>query len=73
MSEETGAFPKYLMKVNGDRVFVSFRDTYVLFDSGNARVEFGRYVLNEDFSVRHMTQEDKDKISEAAEKYSDSK
>lgn len=72
MSESTD-FPKYLMKINGNRKFLTFRDAYVAFDSGSNRVEFGRYVLNENFSVRKMTDEDMTKISETADKYSESK
>lgn len=72
MSQSAG-FPKYLMKINGGRKFLPFGEAYVAYDSGSARVEFGRYVLNEDFSVRKMTDEDKSKISDAADKYSASK
>ncbi len=66
-------FPKYLMKIGGERNFLSFREAYVAYDLGFALVEFGRYVLNEDFSVRKMTDEDKSKISDAADAYSASK
>jgi hypothetical protein len=66
-------FPKYLMKINGQRKFLSFERAYVMFDSGSDQVEFGRYVLEADFSVRKMTDEDREAISEAAERYSDSK
>ena len=72
MSEPTD-FPKYLMKINGNRKFLTFHEAYVAYDSGSANVEFGRYVLSEDGSVRAMTDEDKSKISEAADKYSASK
>jgi len=70
---ESEEFPKYLMKVGGDRKFVTFREAYVLYDSGLVRVDFGRYVLEKDFSVRPMTDKDKAKISEAADEYSASK
>ena len=70
MSDE---FPKYLMKINGKRVFCSFRDAYVAYDSGWVPVQFGRYVLNADFTVRPMDDRDKAKISEAADEYSGSK
>jgi len=66
-------FPKYLMKINGERKFLSFRDAFVFYDSGSLLVEFGRYVLNEDFSVRKMTDEDRTKISRSADNYSASK
>lgn len=66
-------FPKYLMKVNGDRMFLTFREAYVAYNSGSDKVEFGRYVLDENFHVRKMTEEDRDKISDAAEAYDASK
>ena len=67
------AFPKFLMKINGERKFLSFRETYVAYDSDLISVEFGRYVLNADFSVRKMTKEDEKKIIEAADKYGEGK
>lgn len=70
---QSDKFPKYLMKINRERKFLTFREAYVTYDSGLAQVEFGRYVLNEDFSVRKMTDEDKSKISDAADEYSASK
>ena len=70
---QSNEFPKYLMKINGERKFLSLRDAYVAYDSGFTHVEFGRYVLNEDFSVRKMTIEDTSKISNAADKYGASK
>lgn len=66
---EPRQFPKYLMKINGKRKFLSFRDACVAYDSGLVKVEFGRYVLNEDFSARKMTKEDKTKIRKAADEY----
>lgn len=66
-------FPKYLMRVNGERRFLTFRNAYIALNSGFDHVTFGRYVLNEDDSVRKMTGEDRSKISNAADKYSASK
>lgn len=66
-------FPLCLMKVNGERKFMTFREAYVTYDSGFAKVEFGRYVLNENFTVRLMTKEDRQKISDAADDFSGSK
>jgi len=70
---QSAEFPKYLMKIDGDRKFLSFRNASVAYNSGHARVEFGIYVLNEDFSVRKMTSEDQSNISTAADEYSASK
>ena len=72
MSEPTN-FPRYLMKINGNRRFLPFNEAYAIYDSGFAKVEFGHYVLNEDFSVRRMTNEDRSKISNAADKHSGNK
>jgi len=66
-------FPKYLMVIDGKLHFVPFREAYVAYDNGFVPVEFGQYVLNHDFSVREMTEEDKSKISDAADEYSASK
>jgi hypothetical protein len=66
-------FPKYLMKINGQRKFLSLRDAYVAYDSGFDKVKFGIYVLEKDFSVRKMTEEDAEKISNFADKHSESK
>lgn len=66
-------FPKYLLKVDGQRKFYTFAEAYVLYDSGMVKVEFGRYVLYEDFTVRKMDESDKSAISKAADKYSESK
>jgi hypothetical protein len=70
---QSADFPKFLMKIGGNRKFLSLSEAYIAFDSGFLYVEFGRYVLNEDFSVRKMTEEDKKKISDAADEYSASK
>lgn len=66
-------FPKYLLKVNGKRVFYNFSDAVVLLDSGFENVEFGRYVLNADFSVSLMTKGDREKLLKAADEYGFSK
>ncbi len=70
---EPRQFPKYLMKIDGERKFLSFRDACVAYGSGLVKVEFGRYVLNEDFSAREMTEQDKLEIERAADKYSSGK
>lgn len=70
---QTTDFPKYLMKINGNRKFLSFREAYVAYNSGSAEVEIGSYVLNEDFSARKMTVADRSKISGASDAYSASK
>jgi hypothetical protein len=66
-------FPKYQMVINGARRFLPFGEAYVAYDSGSADVKFGQDVLEQDFSVREMTEEDRQKISAAADRYSESK
>lgn len=63
-------FPKYLMKVNGQRQFLTLKEAAVAYDSGFFPVEFSRYVLDETFSVRKMTDDDRQAISNAADEYS---
>ncbi len=64
---------KYLMRINGEERYLSLYDAGVVYDSGHLRVEFGDSVLSADGSVQPMTQKDKDKISEAADRHSESK
>ncbi len=71
--EEIPQFPRYLLKVNGKRIFYSFFDAVVLLDSGFENVRFGRYVLNADFSVSLMREEDREKLLKAADEYGASK
>ncbi len=66
-------FPKYLMKIDGNRRYLTFEEAAAAYNSGMSQVEFGRHVLNEDFTVRLMTTEDMSRISCAADRYSASK
>jgi hypothetical protein len=76
-----GEWPKYAMasyrqdqdKADKNRVFLPFSGAAALFDSGHVHVEFGIYVLYEDFTMRRMTDHDQHEISNAAEEYSASK
>lgn len=70
---ESANFPKYLMKINGNRKFLTFKEAFVAYDSGSADVKFGQYVLKEDFSVRKMNDDDRSRIIKAADEYSASK
>lgn len=78
-TEKSPEWPKYLMKSKAGsekgwtRRFLTLAEAGRLFDSGFAQVQTGRYVLLEDFTVRLMTQQDADKICEAADKFSGSK
>lgn len=72
-------FPKYLMKVSDPRIghenkrFVSMSEAGALFESGAFAVEIRSKVLEEEFSVRPVTEAEKDQISEIADKISASK
>ena len=66
-------FPKYLMKINGQRQFLPLDKAAAAYDSGHDQVSFGRYVLNADFSVGLMEEADRKRVSDAAGEYSGSK
>jgi hypothetical protein len=73
-------FPKYMM-VTGTRgegrsrkrEFLTISEAGQLFDCGSMQVEIGRHVLEEDFSVRPVSNSEKNLISQIADKYSESK
>ena len=66
-------FPLYLMTEDGKSKFMPLRKAGVLADSMYSRVEIGKLVLEADFSVRKITEEEHDKIVEIADRHSDSK
>lgn len=65
-------FPRFLMIVgHGEgkrRIYLSLREASELY-AGNREVAFGRYVLNQDFTVDDMTPEHRDQISGAADRW----
>ena len=66
-------FPKYLMIVNGKHELLPLGRAAAAYDSGLVPVSFGDLVLEKDGSTRSMTDEDKARISDAADEYSASK
>lgn len=66
-------FPAYLMKVGDEFKFLTMPRAGVIFDSGYEKVEIVGYVLNEDFTVRKITEKEQDEIAERALDYSASK
>lgn len=66
-------FPLYLIIVDGKQTFVPLSKAGVLFDSGWSRVEFGGLMLEKDFSVRPMNPEERQAVSDAADRNSNSK
>lgn len=73
MSAQRNSFPKYMLKIDENRVFLSFQEAYTAYNSGSSDVRFGRYVLHEDFTVRMMDDADRSKISQAADRLEASK
>ena len=73
MGGDTKLFPKYLMKIDGKRQFLSLGQAATAYDCGFARVSFGHYVLHEDYTVVPMSEKDKSCISNAADEYSANK
>lgn len=57
------------MKVGRNRYFYPLSQAAEAYNNGMAEVDFGRYVLNADFSVREMNAEDRQKISKAADSF----
>lgn len=66
-------FPFYLIDVDGMKKFVPLSEAGVLFDSGWGRVEFGGLILEKDFFVRPMNPEERQAVSDAADRNSSSK
>ncbi len=52
-------FPKYLMIINGKKRFLSLKDAAEVNDAGFGRIEFGEYVLSENFEPSDLTDEHK--------------
>lgn len=52
-------FPKYLMIINGKKKFLNLKDAAEVNDAGFGRIEFGEYVLAENFIPSEMTDEHK--------------
>ena len=65
---QSADFPKYLIKINDEQRFLSFREALGAHNSAFSRGDFGEYILNEDFSVRKMTSDDKSRILIASDR-----
>ena len=61
------------MKVNGKRQFMTMQAAGVAYDSGWQKVELLRIVLEADYTVRDLTEEEEREISRIADAHSDSK
>jgi len=72
VSEES-RHPLYLMKIGGEEKWMRISEAGVAFDSGWNKVEIGGKVMNEDGSVRPITPEERQRISDIAEARCDSK
>ena len=66
-------FPKIGLTVDGKKKFCPLREAVALWDSGWVRVEDTGEVLEEDFSVRKMTEEENLAFQARADALSESK
>lgn len=66
-------FPMYQMVVNGETRYYDLGEAGRLYDSGHLPVGFGELVMEEDTTERAMTDDDKRRISNYADKFSASK
>jgi len=66
-------FPRYQMFVDDNELWQSLREAGRTYDFGFAPVRIGGKVLDQGGLVRDITDEEKSRISEIAEEYSDSK
>jgi hypothetical protein len=66
-------FPKYLMRIDNQKRFLSFGDAVLAHNSNMSDVEIGEYVLLSDYTVRPITAEDRGAISKASDDISASK
>lgn len=73
MSKQLPDWPKYLMRIDDQYKFMRIGEAGVWFDSGWHKVDIERFVLNEDLSVRLITDKEKRKISDLADAHSESK
>lgn len=65
---------QYEMIVDGCPKFIPFREAYVLYDCGHRSVAFGSLVVTDDLgTTRPMTNEERNQIANAADRYSESK
>lgn len=72
--EPTRIFPLYLMKIGEELKFLSLREAGMAYDNGWVRVEIGAIViLDEHFSVRAITREERSEISRIADECSGEK
>ena len=56
---QPGEFPKYLMIIRGQKMFLSLIKAAEIYDEGFVPVEFGEYVLSSDFIPSELTDEHK--------------
>ncbi|KND50822.1 MAG: hypothetical protein AB202_00250 [Parcubacteria bacterium C7867-007] len=66
-------YPLFLMQAGAMFQFLPLREAGILYDNGLVDVKFGTFVLEEGLKIRLMTDEEKGKISEIADRYSENK
>ena len=71
--ESWGEFPRIGLIVNGKKKFYSLQDAIPVWDSGWLDVRDSKEVLEADFSVRLMTDEENKDFQERVDQFSASK
>lgn len=66
-------YPQYLMWINGERRFLSLREAGIVYDSGYDQIEIAGEVMESDGKIRSITDEERRRISEIADRVSSSK
>lgn len=66
-------YPLFLMHVDGQSKFYPKRQAGALLDSWFAKVEVGGLVLNDDLTVRKITKDEQNELSEIADRVSERK
>lgn len=65
----SGTVPKYyLVKVDKQRMFLTFTQAVTAYNNPFIKFSFGRYVMDEKFLVFRMTDEDRERVASVAEK-----
>lgn len=67
-------YPQYEMIINGNKAWLSKRETIVTWDSNWDKVAFGYYLIEKEGALpREMTEKEKDEIVSLADDYGASK
>lgn len=70
---EKGAYPRYAMQVGKEKKWLPLREAGIAYDNGWMDVSICGEVMEETGTVRDTTDEERKKISDIADEYSESK